>query len=286
MSTLKYVYKLTRIEQCIIAGIGAWLIALLSNGPLWFNTPKLAAAICIFCSCLGASLFHYGRRADIYKLKHYDLVIVKQPYLLMFLGSIAFMCSLLIAKAYLPVECLWIAMFNFLVIMLYSNFLDKFWPFKNLVIAFVCVTPIMMGWFSGHRMHPIVPYLIIAITGIYLAREVMKDVVDREANKGKRFTMVMYLGVKQTLQIAGLVFLISASILAYAIHYLQLPNTDNIIHNFASTLIISLYLVSIIITSHLGWQLVRGKRFENCYRYTDGGITMMMLAILIMRANL
>ena len=135
-------------------------------------------------------------------------------------------------------------------------------------------------------MNPIVPYLIIAITGIYLAREVMRDVVDLEANKGKRFTMVMYLGVKQTLQIAGLVFLISASIFAYAIHHLQLPNTDNIIHNFASILIISLYLASIIITSHLGWQLVRGKRFENCYRYTDGWITMMMLAILIMRANL
>ena len=36
----------------------------------------------------------------------------------------------------------------------------------------------------------------------------------------------------------------------------------------------------------VGFDRPNGKRFENCYRYTDGWITMMMLAILIMRANL
>lgn len=290
MSSLKYVYKITRIEQCLTAGFGTWLISLLSNGPLWFNTPKVAVAICMFFSVLGASLYHYGRRADVYERKWYDQVIVNRPDLLKFWGSIAFGISLLIALVYLPVACFWITLFNFLAIMFYANFLDQYWPWKNLIIALVCTTPVMAGWFSGHRMHPVVPPLIVGITGIYLGREMIKDVVDRFANQGKRFTMVMDLGVERTLKIAGITLLVSVSILTYAGCHLPLPNFDNAIFfsagNFFSGIIIGLFAAGIIILLHYGWQLSKGMRFENCYRYVDGGIVFLMLAMLGIRAGL
>ena len=288
--TLRYVYKVTRIEQCLTASVATWLIALLSNGPLWFNTPKVAAAACMFCSVLGASLFHYGRRADVYERKWYDRVIVDKPFLLVFLGSSSFISSMLIALTYLPIECLWIAGFNFLAIMFYANFLDQYWPWKNIVIAIVCATPIMAGWFSGHQMHPIVPPLIVGIAGVYLAREMMKDVVDRRANKGKRFTMVMDLGVEKALKVAGITLLVSTGILVYAGFHMPLPNTDDMFRatlvDLLSAISIVLFIVGITFPLHLGWQLLKGKRFENLYRYVDGGIICLMLAVLGIRAGL
>jgi len=290
MGTLKYVYKVARIEQSLIVGISTWLIALLSNGPLWFSTPKVAVAFCMVCSCMGSSLFHYGRRADIYKRKWYDPVTVARPWLLISIGSLLFAGSILIALAYLPTGCLWIAVFNFLTIMLYANFLDQFWPWKNLVIAFVCSTPVAAGWLSGHRMHPIVPYLVAAIYGAYLAREILKDVIDRDANRGKRFTMVMSLGIKPTLRIAGMVLLASVCILAYATQFLPLSVPDHPIWISAREsypfIIIVLYCLGMYFPLHLGWKLVRGGRFENYYRYVDIGMVFLMLATLTIRVGL
>ncbi len=290
MSTLKYIYKLTRIEQCLTAAFGTWLIALLSNGPLWFNTPKIAVAACMFFSVLGASLYHYGRRADIYGRKWYDLVIVDKPHLLEFLGIVAFAISIAIAFVYLPIACFWIAVFNCVAILLYANFLDQYWPWKNIVIALVCATPVMAGWFSGHQMHPVVPPLIVGVMGVYLGREMGKDVVDRSANEGFRFTMVMDLGVDRALRIAGITLLISVAILLYAGLHLPLPTADDLFlasfHDFLSAIIIGVFAAGIIIILHYGWQLSLGRRFENYYRCLDVGIVCIMFALFGIRVGL
>lgn len=280
MGSLKFLYKVTRIEQCIIAGLSTWLIALLSNGPLWSNEPKVAAGVSMFFSCLGASLFHYGRRHDIYAKKWYDLVIVNQPLVLILSGAIAFLLSIAIAGVFLPAICTWIALFNFAMIMFYANFLDQYWPFKNLAIASVCVSPVVMGWYSGHRMHPIVPFLMAGIFCAYLAREVLKDNDDLAANRGKRFTMVMSLGMKTTQRIAGaLLFL---SILCFIGGLLQLRYTEL----FSAAPVFIFFLIGMYFMINLAKRLLPGSYVSNRYRVIDLGMVNLMIATLMLRITL
>lgn len=280
MSSLKYVYKVTRIEQCIIAGVSTWLIALLSNGPLWLNEPKVAAGISMFFSCMGASLFHYGRRHDVYARKWYDLVIVKRPNAIMACGLAAFACSILVAGIALPAICVQIAIFNLLVILLYANFLDQYWPFKNLVIALVCVTPIVMGWYSGHRLHPIVPYLIAAIFCTYLAREILKDIKDRDANRGIRFTMVMSLGITTCQRIAGGLLGTAILILIAGIPHLPWQHSSNMV------LILAPYIIAAYLLYRYTKRLMGATLVAQRYRAIDLGMLGLMTSALALRISL
>ena len=203
MSSLTFWIKVTRPIQCIIAGCAAWLIALLSNGPLWATPPKISAGVIMFFCVMGSSLYHYGLAKKIYARKYWDLVEVDRPVLLVMLGSAAFLTAIVLALYYLPTSCAFIVILDALAIIAYSRKLSAHWTTKNLTIAFVCTTPVLVGWFSGHRLHPVVPYLIGATFFGYLAREIIKDYTDLKANEGIRVTLPMWLGVENALRVAA-----------------------------------------------------------------------------------
>ncbi|MFZ6036265.1 MAG: UbiA family prenyltransferase [Patescibacteria group bacterium] len=280
MVSLKFLYKVTRIEQCLIVSLSTWLIALLSDGPLWFNQPKIAAGVSMFFSCLGASLYHYGRRHDVYAKKWYDLVLVNRPMLLILSGTISFCCSIVTAAAFLPPFCTWIAIANFMIIMLYANFLDQYWPFKNIAIALVCVTPIIMGWYSGHRLHPIVPFLIAAIFCAYLAREILKDIQDRSANHGKRFTMVMSIGITASQRIAAALLSLAALFLIGGL----VPLVDS--SSIVLTIIAIPYLWGIFLLFRYARYLLAPAPIAHQYRTIDFGMLALMISTLGLRVLL
>jgi len=275
LSSLHFWYKVTRIEQCLIAAISAWLIALLSNGPLWFNQPKLIAAGCIFLSFLGGSLLHYGIRADVYQRKWWDRVIVKNPARLKTLGLLALSASVGLAVL-LPAACVMNAVSNFIIILLYSNLIDRYWPWKNLAIAFACLSPLLVGWWSGHRLNPIVPPLIGATFCIYLTREIMKDVMDLSANRGRRFTMAMALGKENALRVGGIALCIGLFLLTEAIQY-----ADSSLSAIVS-IVIALALFSSL-AIHLLRRVTAAAKF---YRAIDIGIVLLMFGALCLRAGL
>lgn len=273
MSSWKYLQKITRPSQCILAALATWVVALLSNGPYWFTEAKIAAAAVIFFSVLGSSLWHYGARADMYAQKHYDLVLVKNPSRLLHLGSIAFACSILLATLFLPWSCIAIATLNMFVIFLYAKHLDQFWPWKNLVIAFVCTTPLLLGWMSGQHLHPVVFPLIVAAFFIYLTREILKDIQDREANHGLRYTMVMDLGVPTSLRIAGAQLAIAFGAMIYAHHFIP---TTSMLANLAfwiGTLILLWYSV----------KLLRGSDIASHYQRIDFAVASLLICMLTIR---
>ena len=275
MSTLKFAYKVTRIEQCLIAGLAAWLIALLSNGPLWFNQSKVIAAGCVFFSFMGGSLLHYGMRSDIYRLKWWDQVIVRNPARLKVYGLLALAASIGLSGM-LPASCVMITGGNFLIILLYSNLIDRYWPWKNLTIAFVCLSPILIGWWSGHRLNPIVPPLIGATFCIYLTREIMKDVMDITANRGRRITMAIELGEKTALRIGGVVMCFGLLLLVGAIRH-----AGNSVSAMVA-IVLALALFSSL-TIHLLRRITAAAKF---YRAIDVGILLLMFSALCLRAGL
>ena len=273
MSTWNYVRKITRPSQCILAALATWVVALLSNGPQWFTEAKFAAAATIFFSVLGASLWHYGARADMYAKKHYDLVLVKNPSRLLHLGSVAFAFSIFIATLFLPWICIVIAILNMFVIFLYAKRLDQFWPWKNLVIAFVCTTPLLIGWMSGQHLHPVVFPMIVAAFFIYFTREILKDIQDREANHGLRYTMVMDLGVPASLRIAGIQLIIAFGAMLYAHHFIP---TSSILANVA-------FWIGALILIWYGVKLLRGSDVASKYQRIDFAVASLLICILTIR---
>ena len=203
MSSLKFWIKVTRPIQCLLAACATWVIALLSNGPMWFTTEKLAAAGLMFVSTLGASVYHYGAANKMYARKTWDLVEVEYPKRLVLFGALCLVTAIAIAVFFLPAICIWITVISANIIVCYARFLSKHWATKNVVIAFVCTTPILIGWLSGHRMHPAIPYFAgFAFFG-YWSREIIKDLQDIKANHGIRVTLPMWIGPKRAMLLAS-----------------------------------------------------------------------------------
>lgn len=273
MSTWEYVRKITRPEQCVIAAIATWVVALLSNGPSWFAPAKFAAAAAIFFSVLGASLWHYGARSDMYAKKHYDLVLVKNPILMRNLGAASFGFSILITTLFLPWICIAIATLNMFIIFLYAKRLDQFWPWKNLVIAFVCTTPLLVGWMSGHRLHPVVFPMIVAAFFIYLTREILKDIQDREANHGLRYTMALDIGVPSSLRVAGIQLFIAFMTMLFA--YQFVPN--------ASLLANAAFWIGALLLLWYSVKLLRGSNIAAKYQRIDLAVASLLFCMLTIR---
>lgn len=276
MSTLKYVKKIVRPSQVMIGGMGTWIVALLSNGPSWVNQEKVVSGIVIALSILSASIWHYGARSDVYAKKWWDPVHVRKPGLMRIVGAIGFFSSFMLAINFLPVECAVIAAFNAVAIMLYARCLDQFWPWKNIIIAGVCITPLLVGWFSGHRLNPIVPPLICATFFVYLSREILKDVMDREANHGKRFTMVMQLGVGVTLRIAGAVLLLSTLLIG-------IPLVEGLVAVKSSLVAFTFGEVVLVAISTM---LIFGKDLSKKYQLVDIGVGATLVGLLLIRVNM
>jgi 4-hydroxybenzoate polyprenyltransferase len=224
---------------------------------------------------LASSIWHYGARADVYAKKHWDLVIVKNPKTLMGIGCVIFCTSIVLAGAFLPRACLVITVINAVTILCYAGFLDRYWPWKNLSIAMICVSPLLLGWFSGHRLNPIVPPLIMATFFFYLSREIFKDIVDIEANRGKRFTMVMAMGTSTALRIGGIILAVSVLFILYSLRYATL----------STPAVITLILGAVWLTWFSAKAISKTNIAKN-FAWMDIGVVSVLISLLITRAQM
>jgi len=210
LRSFKFWLKVTRLDQCLIAALATWVIALLSNGHDWWSVNKIAASMTMFIGVMGASVFHYGAARKMYARKYWDLIDGSRPWILITVGSPLIITAVSIAFCYLPRICFWIAIVDTVSISLYAIILSKYWITKNTVIAFVCTTPVLMGWLAGNHIHPALPYFFVMVFFSYLGREIFKDINDIEANKGLRVTLPIWLGsIQKALWVAYTSILLS-----------------------------------------------------------------------------
>ncbi|MEK7570410.1 MAG: UbiA family prenyltransferase [Patescibacteria group bacterium] len=220
MRSLQFWIKVTRPMQALLGGLATYIVATLSDGQDWFAPVKLAAAGVMFMGVAGASIFHYGAAHQMYARKDWDRIEVRQPALLISLGGLMMFMSSALALAILPSICFWITTFNAVAVSCYARWLAKHWVTKNVVIAFVCTTPVLIGWLSGQHTHPALPYLTVATFFAYWTREIIKDYLDMKADDGIRVTLPLWLGpakAHRALYVAAItMFLAVASLLEFA----------------------------------------------------------------------
>ena len=280
MRSLPFWQKVIRLRHCLAAAVAAWAVALLSNGPFWFSQEKLAAAACAFFSVMGASLYHYGARHDVYEKKYWDPVIVADPHLLTTLGSTAFLFSIGVATFWLPRACVGIALINFFLILLYGRVLDRYFLTKNPVISYLCVTPLLLGFFSGHRLHPVLEPVLGVAFFLYLSREFLKDIEDYDANRRSgRFTVPIVFGRRVTMLLAGVALLAATAFSMWALQCV--PRTS-----VAALLL----LIAAVLLAGWGAYLVFFTPSKTIpyakFKWLDGSSWAMLLALLSLRAGL
>lgn len=273
MSPFKYWIRIIRPQQMILGGLATWVAALLSNGPTWVNEAKAWSAAVMALSVVSSSVFHFGANHQVYARKHYDLIIVRKPERLKLTGGIGLLMSIALAQRFLDWECALVMAFNAAVIFFYAKRLDQSWPAKNLVIAGVCVSPLVLGWFTGHRLHPIIPQLAVCAFLVYLSREMCKDVEDMTANRGQRFTIALDLGAPATLLDAGIVLIMAMAILVRTFY---IASSD--------TAVSSLLVLSFWCWGMLAWYLCRFQTLPPMFKQIiDSGIFFVLASLLLVR---
>lgn len=264
VSRLFLLYRLVRPILPILSGLAAWIIARFSEATF---IQSLAAAISIALSTVGASFYHFGGANWMYTRKS-DRFKFKDPEVLRLIGLVIFSLSICIATFYLPKQCVLICVFNTLAIAAYSAKLSSHWATKNITMAIVCLTPVVIGWQAGTATHPIT-YWGIGIAFIaYLSREMIKDVKDINTNEGKRITLPMILGIDKVLQISGGLLFV-ATILSLAI----LQFTKN---PFQIILVVATALMFLT----TGIILLINKKAGRCETLIQASICLILLSLL------
>jgi len=204
---LRYTYKILRLPGLLCAFFATWVSATLCVAS---PSDRLYASVAMGLSCLASSLFHYGAANKMYARKVWDLVEIQRPGLFITASIVAFTGSIAISDWLLPRGCVSIMWFNVVAISLYAQVLSKHWFSKNITIALVCITPILLGWWIGTSNNLVVLDLLLFVFCGHYAREVVKDIQDRKANCGIRVTLPIFIGDIWAQRIAGIMALASA----------------------------------------------------------------------------
>lgn len=214
MCSFKFYLHVARPQHIILASLSTWVIAMLSNGPHYITTAKVVSPIVMALSVFGASFYHFGAANPMYTRKSESLSVDRMIRVsLIFLGLAGISTAVYITFRYLSSACRLIVTVDAIIIVAYAGLLSRHWLSKNILIAFVCVSPILLGWFAGHRLNPAVPYGIAVTFFAYLAREIVKDIQDRIANHGYRHTLPLCLGVVPARRIAAGVMMVALGVL-------------------------------------------------------------------------
>ncbi len=203
MGSFKFWLKV--VQNSLVAGLATWVTAILSNGADWFANYKILASLIMAIGVLGASVWHLGAAHHVYARKEEQLPSLgdSAQKWCMGIGGLAMIWSTVLALIYLNSTCQTIIALDAVIIFTYSRFLSRHWITKNVVIAFTCTSPVLLGWSSGSHNHPAVPWGIAIAFFVYLVRETLKDATDRKANHGFRLTLPLWLGVPKARKIAG-----------------------------------------------------------------------------------
>ncbi len=256
-------YKLVRPILPISSGIATWIIAQFCGAAF---EQSIAAAISMALNTIGASFYHYGGANWMYARKS-ERFKFKNPETIRLLGLVIFSFSIAIAVLWLPKICVLICLFNTIAIAAYSAKLSSHWTTKNITMAIVCITPIVIGWQAGVTSHPIVGWGIVMAAFAYFAREVIKDVKDILANEGKRVTLPMVLGINHALQLAGILLFISAIPIIKLLQFTKGPFQ------------ITMAAAAILLLIFTGSMLLVKKKAWRCETLIQGSICLLLLAL-------
>ncbi len=207
-------WRLLRLKHGLTASVATWVVATFCRPSAAHTSTIWLASVAIGVSCVSASVFHYGAANRIYTRKG-ETTSLSRPSTLIVCGAAGFLLSLIIGwELGFAARC--VLAYNALAVVCYARWLSRHWATKNLTIALVLISPIIMGYLVARQWPPLLGYLLPAVFCGYLAREMAKDISDIRANCGLRVTLPIWIGVPGTARLAILCLAGSVALLLCA----------------------------------------------------------------------
>ncbi|MBT4209451.1 MAG: hypothetical protein HOE19_00845 [Candidatus Komeilibacteria bacterium] len=199
--------QIARPQHVIMGAVTTWIVVILSGGSL---TATILSPLAIGLQILGASLYYFAVANRMYLLKSDSYTISELSRIVMRnVGLTAMLLAVVMVIGWLDELCILITAFNVLVVVGYKNTISKWWPSKNFLMALVCTTPVLLGWWSGESTHPAVSGGTAAVFFAYLTREIIKDIQDLDVDRGLRMTLPLDRGVGVARVLAGTSMMVS-----------------------------------------------------------------------------
>lgn len=208
MTTGKKIWKVCRPEVVVLSFACAWYMATLCEAPAEL---RFFAALTSGLSCLGCSVFHFGAAHPVYRRKR-ERIDIQSPWTLIGVGAILLLASILLAWTKLNALAIYMSLFNAGAISIYATVLSKRWFTKNFTTIAIIATSPLTGWVVGTTTNPAAIYITSMVVLVYLAREILKDIDDIQANHGIRVTIPIRFGVPGATKIAGVVTAVGAMV--------------------------------------------------------------------------
>lgn len=206
--------------NCLMAALAVFIGASIAFGGLAFQGIVLWAMIAAFLVCgAGQSINDFfDSTVDKQKQKRvaYQDLLEQHRYALLWFSLVLFVLGIGLAY-WVNQTAFWIAVFISVLLVVYSAGLGKIKPIGNIVVALGTALPLVFGAavFQDYRA---VLWLAASAFFANWAREIVKDVEDLPADKGKKKTLPMIL---QPAAITGIVLVLVLAAIASALLAMQ-----------------------------------------------------------------
>lgn len=219
--------EIIRPLNCLMVALAILIGYLISSSYQLLDLDKLIMAIIAGFLITGAGfIFNDAVDVEIDKIVHPTRPLPKGEIDVntAFLVSLVIFIAGIVFSIFINVECFLIAIINSIILVVYTEILEKKGIFGNIVISYLTASSFLFGAFAAGKIYSLVTWLAIITFLAILSREIIKDVEDLEGDfYGERETLPMRIGRERSITIA--IFLLgSAMIISILPMFLSLVN--------------------------------------------------------------
>lgn len=267
-----------RPGNCIVAAIGCFIGFSVSNYAIEFSLPLLYAMIAVFFVCAGGQAINDYFDRNIDKKLHPDKPIPsgRVPSKTAYMYALVLFLLGFLSAYYVNQTAFYIALLFALLLFSYSAFLPKYKYIGNFVVAFGTGFTLIYGaTLTGNYF--VVSLLAAAAIFANVAREIIKDLEDAEADKGYKKSLPHIIPKKYVL-----IFILLYYVLAIFLSYV--PAIFSIYNPLLKGFISLPYLSVISVANFIflfSFNLSILKRLDKAQKFSKIGMAIALFAFLL-----
>jgi len=207
----KHFFAIIRPLNCAMAGLGTFIGYSIASGAIQFSKGIGIAMLVAFLVCGGGMVINDYFDKDVDKKRHPEKPIPSgriSPIAALLYSKALFLAGNVLAFYFLPATAFAIAFAFTLLLILYSRILSKAKWLGNWVVASGTAFTLLFGA-SLVSSYTVVAVLAVSALFANLARELIKDLEDKGADKGFKRSLPMLIGEKKVKALILVYYLIA-----------------------------------------------------------------------------
>ena len=176
MNAFKQFLVIVRPIQCLTAAFATIAFAVIATRQLTLSSSVLAAAYTVALLVFASSVYHcaFQNHGQPFTRRVNDFIPNPRPWIFGPIAVLAFIGSVVISLAELPLPCTLTIVSAAVLVVLYTRYRGT--KTLNPLAALICTTPVLVGWLaSGSPVSGWTYFFMVFAYLVYLVREDAKD---------------------------------------------------------------------------------------------------------------